>query len=45
MVPHEHRVGGTYVLQVVMVANNLHLVKTELDFDTFVGRGEEAESV
>lgn len=28
-----------------MVANNLHVVKTELDSDTLVGWGEETEGV
>lgn len=44
-VPEEHRVGGTYMLLVVVVANNLHVVQTELDFDAFIRRGEETESV
>lgn len=33
------------MLLVVVVANNLHIIETELDFDTLVGRGEETESV
>lgn len=41
----EHRVSGAYVLLVVVVANNLHLVEAELDSDTLVGRAEETESV
>lgn len=45
LVPKEHRVSGSYVLLVVVVANNLHIVETELDFDTFIGRGEETQSV
>lgn len=44
-VPEEHRVGGTYMLLVVVVANNLHVIQTELDFDAFIRRGEETESV
>lgn len=28
-----------------MVANNLHVIKTELDFDTLIGGSEETESV
>lgn len=45
LVPEEHRVGGAYVLLVVVVANDLHVVEAELDFDTLVGRGEETEGV
>lgn len=45
LVLNEHRVSGSYVFLVVVVANNLHVVVTELDFDTLVGRGEETESV
>lgn len=45
LVLKEHGVCGAYVLLVVVVANNLHMVETELDFDTFVGRVEETESV
>ena len=45
LVIKEHRVSGAYVLLVVVVANNLHLVETELDFDTLIGWGEETESV
>lgn len=41
----EHRVSGAYVLLVVVVANDLHVVGTELDLDPLVGRGEEAERV
>lgn len=33
------------MLLVVVVANNLHMVETELDFDALVGRGEETECV
>ncbi len=33
------------MLLVVVMANNLHIIKTELDFDTLVGRGEETQSV
>lgn len=44
-VSKEHRVGGAYVLLVVVVTNNLHVVQTELDFDAFVGRAEKTESV
>ena len=33
------------MLLVVVVANNLHVVETELDFDALVGRGEETEGV
>lgn len=33
----QNRVCGSDVLLVVVVANNLHVVKTELDFDTLVG--------
>lgn len=45
LVLEEHRVGGAYVLLVVVVANDLHVVETELDSDAFVGRGEETEGV
>lgn len=45
LVLKEHRVGSADVLLVVVVANNLHVVETELDFDTLVGRGEETEGV
>lgn len=45
LVLKEHRVCGSYVLLVVVVANNVHMVETELDFDTLVGRGEETKSV
>lgn len=45
MVMKQHRVGGSYVLLVVVVANNLHLVDTEMDSDTLIGWGEETESV
>lgn len=45
LVLKEHRISGAYVLLVVVVANNLHIVQTELDFDTLVGRDEETESV
>lgn len=45
LVLKEHRVCGAYVLLVVVVANNLHIVETELNFDTLVGRGEETEGV
>lgn len=41
----EHRVGGAYVLLVVVVTDNLYIIETELDFDTLIGRGEETESV
>lgn len=41
----EHRVCGAYVLLVVVVANNLHVVETELDFDALVGWGEETQGV
>lgn len=41
----QNRVCGSDVLLVVVVANNLHVVKTELDFDTLVGWGEETEGV
>lgn len=33
------------MLLVVVVANNLHIVHTELDFDTLIGRGKETQSV
>lgn len=33
------------MLLVVVVANNLHVVKTELDSDTLVGWGEETKGV
>lgn len=33
------------MLLVVVVANDLHMVQTELDFDALVGRGEETEGV
>ena len=45
LVLEEHRVGGAYVLLVVVVANDLHIVQTELDFDALIGRGEETEGV
>lgn len=45
LVSKEHRVSGAYVLLVVVVANNLHIVQTELDFDAFVGRDEETQGV
>lgn len=45
MVLQQHGVGGADVLLVVVVANNLHVIKTELDSDTLVGWGEEAEGV
>lgn len=45
LVPKEHRISGAYVLLVVVVANDLHVVQTELDFDAFVGGDEETESV
>lgn len=45
MVLKEHRVCGAYVLLIVVVANDLHVVETELDFDALVARGEETESV
>lgn len=45
LVLKEHRVSGAYVLLVVVVANYLHVVETELDFDTLVGRVEETEGV
>lgn len=45
LVLQEHRVRGAYVLLVVVVANDLHMVQTELDFDALVGRGEETEGV
>lgn len=41
----EHRVCGAYMLLVVVVANNLHVVETELDFDALVGWGEETQGV
>lgn len=28
-----------------MVANDLHVIEAELDFDSLIGRGEETESV
>lgn len=37
LVLNKHRVGGAYMFLVVMVANNLHVVETELDFDALVG--------
>lgn len=45
LVLEEHRVSGAYVLLIVVVANNLHIVETELDFDTLVGWGKETQSV
>lgn len=45
LVSKEHRVSGAYVFLVVVVANNLHIVQTELDFNALVGRDEETESV
>lgn len=41
----KHRVSGAYVFLIVVVANNLHIVQTELDFDALVGRDKETESV
>lgn len=37
LVLKQYRVCGANVLLVVVVANNLHVVKTELDSDTLVG--------
>lgn len=45
LVLKQYRVRGADVLLVVVVANNLHVVKTELDSDTLVGWGEETEGV
>lgn len=38
-------VRGADVLLVVVVAHDLHVVRVELDFDTFVRRREETEGV
>lgn len=45
LVLEEHRICGADVLLIVVVANDLHVVETELDFDALVARGEETESV
>lgn len=37
LVPEQHRIRGPYVLLVVVMANNLHIVETELDFDPLIG--------
>lgn len=45
LVPEQHRIRGPYVLLVVVMANNLHIVETELDFDPLIGWGQKTEGV
>lgn len=41
----QHRVCGSDVLLVVVVADDLHMVETEVDSDALVGRRQETQSV
>lgn len=45
LVSDEDRVSRSYVLLVVVMAHNLHVVKTERHFDALVRRGDETQGV
>lgn len=45
LVLKKHGVSRADMLLVVVVAHNLYVVETKLDFDPFIGRAEETQSV